>query len=282
MTDENSFDLAKFLSSREMLGIYGILGSVTALKIAKDPEAQKRLESLMRKAGLTLKDVGVDKIGELGAYLGVGLLGYDVIEDWKGFLTGLLAYKLATTPAIGDSHFKMDVKFLESGFSFEFPFNSQVIGLTMLGGLGIGYIGKYLAEMMPKPEGVMDWLPYAEEARKEVHEVTPDEGKRIYEAEQCLGADKVYGAVQREPQTGAVYCLEGYALRRIWGAYVCIRDNVLEFGCEPGICDCDINGDGVVDILDFTLMGQEPEKYPVWFMEACKEHMGKQYGESVE
>jgi len=276
MTKE-SFDLTTFLSSREMLGLYAALGSVTALKIAKDPEAQKRIESLLQKIGLTFKDIGIDKLGDLAAYTGVGILGYEVIGDWKGFLTGLLAYKLAKEAPMGDSHFTLDVKFLESGFTFTFPFNSQVIGLMMLSGLGIGYIGKYLAQMMPKPEGVMDWLPYAEEARKEVHEVTPDEGKKIYAAEKCLGTEEVYGPVMREPQTGAVYCQEGYALRRIWGAYVCIKDAVLEFGCEPGICDCDINKDGEVNILDFTLMGQNPEKYPEWFMEACKKHMGKRY-----
>lgn len=260
MTEE-SFDLATFLSSSEMLGLYAALGSVVALKIAKDPEAQKRFESLMRKAGLTLKDIGVDKLGELAAYVGVGLLGYETFNDWKGALFGLVSLKLASSP--GGT-----------------PPVSQVSGLIGLASLGIAsFVGipgiVDLAEQTIKPIMPGGYVPTQIYSWKEAAEACCVE----LLGEEALGKIRgyLYGYRGRNlDQIADMLIQDGY--RNIVECANAKTQMKVGFSYTP--CECDVNKDGVVNILDIQLMLSENLTYKAEY--CSKHHFNKECPEHLE
>lgn len=75
--------------------------------------------------------------------IGLGYLGANAFKHWTGWLYGMLAYDLATTPVTGESNF--GVKILGSGV--EIPINSQVVGITMLGVLGAIPVFAYMKDV---------------------------------------------------------------------------------------------------------------------------------------
>lgn len=252
--NQEKFDAVKFATSNEMLLAYGLLGSITAIKIARNPELQKRFESFLTKIGSTLKGVGTAKLGELAAYTGVALIGYEAFQDWKGAVFGLVSLKLASSP--GGT-----------------PPVSQVSGLIGLASLGVAsFVGvpglTDLAEETIKPVMPGGYVPTEIYGWKQACEVCCVE----------LLGEEALGKIR-----GYLYGYRGRSLDQI--ADMLIQDGYrdivecanakteLKVGFSYTTCECDVNGDGVVNILDIT---QLFENGLIYKAEYCsKHHFGK-------
>lgn len=150
-----SKQIEQALSSAEIQAAIGFVVLGSLVKLYRSPEAQEKFGNMLKKFKPLFGTRGISpkQIADLGVMGGCGYLGYKAFKSPFGILVGALGYKLATSSMTGDSHFSYEGTFLGSGVKFSFPFNSQVIGLFILGSVGIGYMSSWISE------NFMNWMP---------------------------------------------------------------------------------------------------------------------------
>ena len=162
-----------------------------------------------------LKPSSIPDIALTGACAYLGYRNFD--SSWEWAIAGALGYKLASIPNSGQSSFGVKTPLLQ----VEVPFNSQTVGLAILGLIGVkGVIG-----LIPVNKNIYD-----PETDDPVYHGSPSQ------SESKLFLEKEFDGLLFQKPTlsplGITFCEKPFKLKRIMVAfqdiYVCVNEEAVK------------------------------------------------------